>query len=118
MLRENRTYRTIKGNKRFFIHAKKNTPASNGCNFIGEDLKTGTIVCFDHKGEHPWDTSYNLECDPYTWCGIVDLDKFATKKFVKKRDLEFSFNYYLRMENNDPTTIVCLDKLGFMQSYL
>src|SRR4051812_6476818 len=108
MLRTGRTYRTIKAGKKFFIHATRNKPVSNGCNFIGEDLKTGTLVCFDHKGKHPWDESLNLDCDPYTWCGIVDLNKFASKTFVKKEDLKFSYPYYLKMENNDPSTIVCV----------
>lgn len=118
MLKTGKTYRTIVGDKKFFIHSTRNKPVSNGCNFIGEDLKTGTLVCFDYKGKHPWEEKFNLECDPYTWCGLLDGGKFATKKFVKAKDLEFTYTHYLRMERGDPTTIVCMDRSGFEFTYI
>jgi hypothetical protein len=118
MLQVHRTYRTRKASRKFFIHATKNKPASNGCNFIGEDVKTGVIAFFDYKGKHAWDEALNLECDPYTWCGLLDGEKFSNKTFVRKEELKFTYSHYLRMENRNPTTVTCIDRAGFELTYI
>jgi hypothetical protein len=118
MLKVGRTYRTIKAGKKFFIHARRNKPASNGNNFIAEDLNTGVVVFFDHKGKHAWDESLTLDIDPYTWVGLVDHTKFSNKEFVKAKDLTHSYPHYLRMESGDPSTITFVDRASFETTYL
>jgi hypothetical protein len=117
MLRVGRAYYTLNGKGRFHILAKKNRPSSNGCNFIGENTKTGAIVLFNHLGEHAWDKEVNLACDPFTWIGLTNLTVPAVPKFVKREDLKHEYSSYLRMMDGDPTTIMWMDRTGFNASY-
>lgn len=116
MLKVGHTY-TAKNGQRFLILAKKNRPASNGCSFIGENVKSGTIAYFNHKGEHAFAEAYNLKCDPFQWVGVVGA-KLADTKFVPKEHLDVEFSYYLRMENNDPSTVILVTREAFALTYV
>jgi hypothetical protein len=114
MLKVGRSYHTIDGKAKFHIIAKKNKPASNGCNFLGENLKTGVVTYFNHKGHHAFSEYLHLKVDPYTWIGLVG-GRLATDEFQERKNLKYEYPYYLRMENNDPSSIICVMHSKFLE---
>lgn len=117
MIKVGRAYATNSG-RRFLILARKNLPSSNGCNFIGEDVKSGVVAYFNHKGFHAWDERINLKCDPYKWIGLTGEGVLTESVFLPKEELKRDYSSYLRIEDNDKLTICWLPREGFYGTYI
>lgn len=117
MIKVGRAYLTNSG-RRFLILAKKNLPSSNGCNFIGEDIKSGVVAYFNYNGEHAWDQRLHLKCDSYKWIGVSNDGVLSHNTFVKKEELKKCYPIYLRIEDNDYNTLTFMPEAGFYASYI
>jgi hypothetical protein len=115
MIKTGRAYTATNG-QRYLILSRKTVPASNGYNFIGENVKSGVIAYFNHRGEHSFKSEYNLNCDPYKWLPLCEGQTVGTK-FVSKEGLDMSYSHFLRMEASDHTTVIYVDKAGFYNTY-
>lgn len=110
-------YYTSKSGERFFILAKKNRASSNGCNYIGENTKTGLVTFFNQMGKHAVSPDWQLEVDQYKWVGIRMGNMLSHESFVSKDELEEEYPLYLRIESDDPSTITCITRAGFENTY-
>lgn len=117
MIKVGRAY-SAKNGRRFLILAKKNRPASNGCNFVGEDVKSGVIAYFSHNGEHSFSPDLCLNVDPYKWIGIRHDGGLGSGIFVTKERLEGSFKAYFMIEDDDYTTVKFVSEEGFALAYM
>lgn len=113
-------YRSESG-ERFLILAIKSRPSSNGYDYIGENVKTGVIAFFNHKGEHSFVEELNLQCDPYTWIAIESGNELDRLQFVTKEELtldpETTYVGLLRMQDNHPQTITFVSVRDYHKTY-
>jgi hypothetical protein len=103
---------------RFYIHGKKQRPSSNGFDFIGENLRSGLITYFNYKGAHAVRTTdWQLKVDPYKWCGVLHDGTFGEEGFVTANKVG-NYDGYLRMENDNPSSIVFVTRSGLEKTYV
>lgn len=117
MLKVGKVYLT-EDKTRFLILAKKSRASSNGCDFVGEHLGSGFITYFNYKGEHPWRPTWKLKADPYRWCGVFHEGELSADGFVIREKLEREFPGYLRMEDDNPTTIIYVTRANLETTYV
>jgi hypothetical protein len=115
MIQVGKIYTSVSG-ERFLILAKKKRPASNGCNYIGENTKTGLVTYFNHKGEHAVSKDWELQTDPYKWIGL-EGSRVSKPNFRMKDEMELAYEGYLRIEDDNPATIVFITRAGFESTY-
>lgn len=111
MIKVGYSYRAANGD-RFTILVHKIIASSNGHNYIGENRKTGAITYFNLKGENSFKPEWNLECDPYRYIPVMTPSLLSNMEFKKKADIGSLSGPpigYLRIEHNDPTTIVFIN---------
>lgn len=121
MLETGLTYKAANG-RTFRILTKKKVAASNGCNFIGEDVANGTITYFNHKGENAFTENYNLQIDKYHWIPVYEDGSLGATEFVNKDALlvmvgDRKVAGFLRMENENVGTIALVGKKTFNDFY-
>lgn len=109
MLQTGKAYSTASG-RRFLILAKKNFSTKNGAIFVGECTRTGLVTFFRPNGENPVNPHLNLNCDRYMWIGLLPGNGIANANFEPREDIEKDEGFsdyiaFLRIENNDATTI-------------
>jgi hypothetical protein len=120
MLEVGLTYKAING-RSFRILTKKKVAASNGCNFIGEDVANGKITYFNDRGVNCFHTDYDLKVDKYKWLPIYDdgtlgLDYFGSRDEVLSL-MVMAPSGFLRMENDNIRTVAYVDKKMFDDFY-
>jgi hypothetical protein len=118
MIKTGKTYKS-NNNRRFSIVGCKKIPCPRGFDYIGECQQSGTVAFFNVKGQHSWNENYNLEVDPYKWIGVLDNGTLATPHFIPKEELVPTIKYvrYLRLEENDWNSVVCLNSIQFKAQY-
>jgi hypothetical protein len=116
MLKIGKVYLT-ESKVRFLIHARKSRPASNGFNYIGENLSSGLITYFNQVGKNVLNPNWQLKVDPYKWCGVFDNGEISADGFVTRDDLIEEFPGYLRMEDDNVTTILYMTRAGLEAVY-
>lgn len=116
MIKIGRIY-TSESGERFLIHSRKRKSSSNGCNFIGEHTGNGLITYFNHTGVNSFRSDWNLQVDSYKWCGVRADGELAAEGFVPREELVEEFPGYLRMEDNNPTTIIYMTRAGLEAVY-
>lgn len=120
MLETGLTYKAANG-RIFRILTKKKVAASNGCNFIGEDVANGTITYFNHKGENAFTESYNLEIDKYKWIPVFEDNSLGIDYFAPRDEITplliMPITGFLRMENDNLSTITYVQKKIFDDFY-
>jgi hypothetical protein len=113
-------YKATNGRK-FVILAKKEKPSSNGFDWIGEALDTGVVLFFNNKGEHAFDSMYNLIIDRHKWIVVLSKGDISNPKFEPKEQLNPVFVKaavgYLGMEGNNPHSIKFYDPNQFRSLY-
>lgn len=112
-----KAYNSVNG-ERFLILAKKNRASTNGCSFIGENVKTGLVTFFNYQGKHSMNADWNLNTDFYKWIGIHN-GMLASSKFMPKEKLDKTIKYsgYLRIENDEEHTITYQSPSNFQGTY-
>lgn len=126
MLEIGRTYTTVTNHRRFKILAVKTKPSTNGCDYIGECLRNGTISYFNSKGINSFTEMWNLNVDFYKWNPVnsdgslmsnVFLSKEAIDELIETSKKDISISGFLRITNDDKSTISFVTLKDFVAIY-